>query len=412
MRIAMVSEHASPLAVIGDVDAGGQNVHVAALSAALARAGHQVRVYTRRDSPDLLRRVAVDGYDVEHVDAGPPVEVPKDELLPYMGEFARVLERVWRLERFDVVHAHFWMSGVAAVRAGSAVGLPVLQTFHALGSVKHRHQGPHDTSPPNRIAVETRLARSVNRIVATCTDEVAELAALGVPATRISVVPCGVDLDHFRPDGPVELRTPGRRRILSVGRLVERKGVEDAIRALAHVPGAELVVAGGPAAEHIDSDTEAQRLRRVALRAGVADRVVLVGRVSREAMPALFRSADVVVAVPWYEPFGIVPVEAMACGRPIVASAVGGMLDTVPDGRTGLLVPPKDPKALALRLNRLLDDEELRRSLGAAGVERARSLYGWDRVAASTAGVYAQVCFGGEVPGVAVGAGHRAVVLP
>jgi glycosyltransferase involved in cell wall biosynthesis len=303
------------------------------------------------------------------------------------------------------------MSGVAALRAGTAVGLPVLQTFHALGSVKHRHQGPHDTSPPNRVGVETRLARSVSRIVATCTDEVAELAALGASGARIAVVPCGVDLEHFRPDGPVALKTPGRRRLLTVGRLVERKGVDDAIRALARVPDTELVVAGGPAVEHVDSDPEAQRLRRVALRAGVADRLVLLGRVSREAMPALFRSADVVVAVPWYEPFGIVPLEAMACGRPVVASAVGGMLDTVPDGRTGLLVPPKDPKTLALQLNRLLADDDLRRSLGEAGIRRAQSLYGWDRVAASTADVYAEVCLGGGKAGVVVGA-DQAVVLP
>jgi glycosyltransferase involved in cell wall biosynthesis len=409
----MVSEHASPLAVIGEVDAGGQNVHVAALAAALARAGHQVRVYTRRDSPDLPRRVALDGYDVEHVDAGPPVEVPKDDLLPYMGEFARVLERAWREERFDVAHAHFWMSGVAALRAGTVVGLPVLQTFHALGSVKHRHQGPHDTSPRNRIGVETRLARSVSRIVATCSDEVAELAALGASGSRISVVPCGVDLEHFRPEGPMALTTPGRKRLLAVGRLVERKGIDDAIRALAQVPDAELVVAGGPAVEHIDSDPEAQRLRRVALRAGVADRLVLVGRVSREAMPALFRSADVVVAVPWYEPFGIVPLEAMACGRPVVATAVGGMLDSVPDGRTGLLVPPKDPKTLALRLRRLLEEEPLRQSLGMQGRRRAEAMYGWDRVAAGTVEAYTEVCLGGSGgSAVAVGSGNRAVVLP
>jgi glycosyltransferase involved in cell wall biosynthesis len=130
-------------------------------------------------------------------------------------------------------------------------------------------------------------------------------------------------------------------------------------------------------------------------------------------MPALFRSADVVVAVPWYEPFGIVPLEAMACGRPVVASAVGGMLDSVPDGRTGLLVPPKDPKALALRLNKLLGDEPLRTSLGAEGRRRAEAMYGWDQVAASTAEAYSDVCVGGaRDPGVRVGAQHHAAVLP
>jgi glycosyltransferase involved in cell wall biosynthesis len=395
MRIAMVSEHASPLATIGDVDAGGQNVHVDALSAALARVGHDVTVFTRRDSTTLPVRVLTpQGYTVEHVDAGPAVEVPKDDLLPYMGDFATVLTRRWQEERFDVAHAHFWMSGVAAVRAAANAGLPVVQTFHALGSVKRRHQGRHDTSPPSRIATEARLARSVARIVATCSDEVAELVLLGACPERISVVPCGVDLGHFTPEGPSALRSGPWQRILVVGRLVERKGVDDAIRALASVPDAELVVAGGPEARLLDADPEAQRLRRVALRAGVANRVVLLGRVSRDAIPALFRSADVVVSVPWYEPFGIVPLEAMACGRPLVVSAVGGMLDSVLDERTGLLVPPKDPRCLGSRLQQLLSDERRRTELGAAGSRRARTLYGWDRVAALTSRAYASVCYG------------------
>ncbi|MDX6202661.1 MAG: hypothetical protein QOJ83_2161 [Frankiales bacterium] len=393
MRIAMVSEHASPLATIGEVDAGGQNVHVDALSAALARVGHEVTVFTRRDSATLPVRVRTpQGYTVEHVDAGPPVEVPKDDLLPYMGDFATVLTRRWQEERFDVAHAHFWMSGLAAVRAAANAGVPVVQTFHALGSVKRRHQGRHDTSPPSRVATEARLARSVARVVATCSDEVAELALLGACRERISVVPCGVDLERFTPQGPAALRS--RPRILVVGRLVERKGVDDAIRALAYVPDAELVVAGGPEAQLLDADPEAQRLRKVALRAGVANRVVLLGKVSRDAIPALFRSADVVVAVPWYEPFGIVPLEAMACGRPLVVSAVGGMLDSVLDERTGVLVPPKDPRCLGTRLQQLLSDERRRTQLGAAGARRARTLYGWDRVAALTGRAYASVCFG------------------
>jgi glycosyltransferase involved in cell wall biosynthesis len=395
MRIAMVSEHASPLATIGDVDAGGQNVHVAALSAALVRAGHEVTVFTRRDSAELPVRVSVsDGYTVEHVDAGPPVAVPKDELLPHMAEFGEVLGRRWEDAGYDVAHAHFWMSGLAAVSAGLQTRVPVVQTFHALGTVKQRHQGRNDSSPAGRIAIEARLARTVSRVIATCSDEVTELLQAGAPSTQLRVVPCGVDLDHFTPEGRVALRAPGVRRLLVVGRLVERKGVADAIRALAQVPDAELVVAGGPAAEHLDGDGEAQRLRGVALRAGVGDRVVLLGRVSRAALPALIRSADVVVATPWYEPFGIVPLEAMACGLPVVASAVGGMLDSVLDGVTGILVPPKDPRALGQQLRALLDDDSRRAAMGAAGTVRARALYGWDRLAGQTLRVYDSVCAG------------------
>ena len=155
MRIAMVSEHASPLAVLGGVDAGGQNVHVAALATALGALGDEIVVHTRRDDPSLPRRVALaSGVEVDHVDAGPPCEVPKDELLPYMGDFAEDLHAQWSSERPDVVHAHFWMSGLAALRAARRLGIPVVHTFHALGIVKRRHQGAKDTCPPSRLATE------------------------------------------------------------------------------------------------------------------------------------------------------------------------------------------------------------------------------------------------------------------
>ena len=392
MRIAMVSEHASPLAAIGGVDAGGQNVHVAALSAALTRRGHEVTVFTRRDDPDLPEQVVVDdGYTVEHVDAGPPVPIGKDELLEYMPAFARVLRRRWAQEPYDVAHTHFWMSGLAGLAAGQAVGLPVAHTFHALGAVKRRHQGAKDTSPAARIGVESHLARHVDRVLATCSDEVFELLALGMPREQVTVVPCGVDLTHFTPDGPVAPRRPGLARLLVVGRLVERKGVADAITALAQVPGAELVVAGGPSPDELWDDPEAVRLMQVAHAHGVADRVRLLGRVSRAQMPALLRSADVVVAPPWYEPFGIVPLEAMACGRPVVACAVGGLVDSVVDGVTGRLVPPRDPAALAQVLNELLSHPERARDYGRAGAARAHARYGWDRIAADTEAAYESI---------------------
>ncbi|HSK26704.1 MAG TPA: glycosyltransferase [Jiangellales bacterium] len=394
MKVAMVSEHASPLAAIGGVDAGGQNVHVAALARALAARGHEVTVYTRRDDARLPGLVETDeGYAVRHLRAGPPVVLPKDDLLPHMPELATELAGDWSVRRPDVAHAHFWMSGTASVAAGAATGVPVVQTFHALGTVKRRHQGVLDTSPPQRIGIERRVAADVARVVATCSDEVRELARMGVPRHRVSVVPCGVDVQHFTPvPAPGEAERPGHRpRVLVVGRLVERKGVADAISALARVPGAELLVAGGPTADRLDADPEVQRLRRVARKHEVDDRVRLLGQVDRQAMPALMRSADAVVAVPWYEPFGIVPLEAMACGRPVVASAVGGLTDTVVDGVTGVLVPPRDPRSLATALRDLLASPARRRRLGAAGLERARRHYTWQQVAARTEAVYEEV---------------------
>jgi D-inositol-3-phosphate glycosyltransferase len=392
MRVAMVSEHASPLAALGGADAGGQNVHVAALSAALARRGAEVVVHTRRDDRDLPARVpAAPGVTVEHVDAGPAAPVPKDELLPYMDEFAGRLHHAWRVDPPDVVHAHFWMSGRAALAAGRPLGLPVVQTFHALGVVKRRHQGPKDTSPPGRLQEEARLAREVDHIVATCSDEVFELFRIGADPSRVSVVPCGVDTGMFRPDAPAEPRDPVVRRLVVVSRLVERKGIGNVITALAEVAGTELVVAGGLPAGRLGSDPEACRLRALARRLGVDDRVRFRGQVERRDLPPLYRSADAVVCVPWYEPFGIVPLEAMACGVPVVASAVGGLVDTVVDGVTGVHVPPRRPDRLAAALADLLADPARRAALGRSGARRARHRYSWDRIAASTLDAYAAV---------------------
>lgn len=392
MKIAMVSEHASPLAVLGEADAGGQNVHVAELSAALARAGHQVTVYTRRDHPAQDRYVeATAGYRVVHVPAGPATVVPKDELLPYMGDFAKFLRREWLRDPPDVAHAHFWMSGLASVFAAKSLGIPVVQTFHALGSVKRRHQGTADTSPPQRIGLERALTGWVARVAATCSDEMFELVRMGLPRTRMSVVPCGVDLERF---SPVRRSSGGGRRphrLVTVGRLVPRKGFDIIIRALRGVAHTELVIAGGPAQGLISDDPEAARLKRVAAEAGVADRVELVGHVSRKDMPDLLRSADIVVCAPWYEPFGIVPLEAMACGVPVVASAVGGLTDTIVDGVTGALVPPRQPAALAATLRKLLNEPALREAYGSAAADRARARYSWDKVAADIVMVYNRV---------------------
>jgi glycosyltransferase involved in cell wall biosynthesis len=384
----MVSEHASPLAAIGSVDAGGQNVHVESLARALSRAGHEVTVYTRRDSAALPERVTMtSGVVVEHLDVGPAEPVPKDSLLPLVGELGAALRARLAADVPDLVHAHFWMSGLAALSATYGSDVPVVQTFHALGVTKRRFQGAQDTSPSARIGMERALARDVDRILATSADEVGELLRMGTARARISVVPSGVDVEHFTPDGPAAGRGD-RPRVLCVGRLVPRKGFETVIRALAATPEAELVIAGGPPAAALGADPEARRLMRVAERLGVADRVLLVGAVARPDMPALLRSADLVVCTPWYEPFGIVALEAMACGVPVVASATGGFLDTVVDGATGTLVPPRRPDRLADAMRRLLAEPYWREAYGTAGVDRARSRYSWDRIAVDTLAVY------------------------
>lgn len=395
MHIAMVSEHASPLAVLGGHDAGGQNVHVAALSAALAARGHRITVYTRRDGRDVPTRTQLTAeVEVVNVPAGPASPLPKDELYPYMVDMALWLRNEWARTRPDVVHAHFWMSGLAASRAVSGLRHTpsTVMTFHALGHVKRRHQGDLDTSPPQRQDVERRLVKGFDATIATCRDEIGELLSLGAHPRRLHVVPCGVDVERFTPVGPWRNAwSAGTIRLLGLGRLVERKGIETVVQALRFMPSAELVIAGGPSPSDLSGDVDVQRIERCARHVGVRDRVRLLGRVRQDEAAALLRAADLLVTTPWYEPFGIVPLESMACGTPVVASAVGGMVDTVEQGVTGLLVPPRDPWAVSQAVTSLQGRPDLLRDMGAHGVRRAAKHYTWPLVARATESVYEQL---------------------
>ncbi|MEA5456439.1 glycosyltransferase [Sinomonas sp. JGH33] len=405
MRISLVSEHASPLALldgqnVAGQDAGGQNVYVAELSAALVRRGHAVTVFTRRDSDRLhWEQELPNGVRLVNVDAGPPQPIPKGQLLPYIPRFAEQLVEYWCEEPPHVVHGHFWMSGIASIEAVGRLqkrALPppaVAETFHALGVVKRRHHGADHTSPPEREFLEPWVARSVDRVVAMSPAEAFELRGFGVSRRRISIAPCGVDVDVFTPDGPSRPR--GQRvRLAVVGRLVPRKGIETAVSALSLLAAMGqrdlelLVVGGSQPKESIAADPEARRLRDLADSLGVGPQVIFTGRVPRGEMPEVLRSVDVVVCPPWYEPFGIVPLEAMACSVPVIASAVGGLTETVIDGVTGIHVQPRDPIALADAIGLLARSPQLRLRLGAAGTDRVRTRYTWDCVAADTERIY------------------------
>ncbi|NUR71559.1 MAG: glycosyltransferase [Hamadaea sp.] len=397
MRIALVSEHASPLAQLGGVDAGGQNVHVAALATALARRGHEVEVFTRRDDPGPPETVESGGFRVVHVPAGPAGPIARDDLLPYMGEFGAWLAARWTGTPPDVVHSHYWMSGVAALRAAEgtpdAGRLPLVSTFHALGAVKKRVQGAADTSPAEREELEPLVAHSADRVIAQCADEVGELLKLGIGRDQIAVVPSGVDLDRFQPGphGP-RLRSPRETpRILAVGRMVPRKGFLDVIKAVRRVPGAYLVIAGGPPKGQLPDDPVARRLLEAAEELGVADRVELLGGVPNDRMPELYRSADLLACTPAYETFGMTPLEAMACGTPVVAYAVGGLADSVAHGVSGLLVAPGDVDGLAKAIRELLTVEPRRYAYAVAGMSQAQARYPWPRVAEQVEAVYRSV---------------------
>lgn len=373
MKIAVVSAHASPLPVLGDAEVGGQDVHVADLAAALVAFGHDVAVHTRRDSPRLPAVVRTrPGYDVVHVPAGPPSPLHPDELLSHLDEFTWFLRDRWRADPPDVVHAHYWTSGVASVLAANGLDVPVVQTFHSLGVVAR--QAGDETVPEARLSTERLIGREASRVVARCTDEKAQLVRLGVPRARIAVVPSGVDVERFKPDGP-RLNRASPHRVISPA-----AGGRDAITALRSVWDTELVVVGG-------RPEDVRVLREHAREQGVGDRVRLVGRVPQVAMPALLRSADVVVCAA-ADSAAVTPLEAMACGVPVVAVAAGGAADTVVDGITGLLVPPDDVRALARVLRPLLADQARREAYGIAGADRVEARYSAVRVAAETLRLY------------------------
>jgi len=387
VRIAMISEHASPLPT-GEAGAGAQQRHVAELSAALAQLGHDVRVYTRRDDPDLPAIVKTgEGVRVVHVPAGPAEVLPDEQLLSHMGDFARWLQTEWHDTDWlpDVAHAHFWTSGLATVTAARQVGIPVVQSFHELGAAEAPHDGP------SRTGYERALGRAVDRVVVQTQDEVRGLVRLGVPRSQCTVVPAGVDSERFTPEGPAVERDPERPRILSVGHLVEHKGFGDVIQAMRLVPGAEYVVVGGPPPAQLGTDPQAKRLRALAERCQVADRFRLIGSVPGRDMPRWYRSADLLVAAPWQEQFELAPLEAMACGVPVIGTAIGGINETVVDGLTGDLVPARDPRALGGALRRLINDKVRRFAYATAALDRARQAYSWKRVAAQLGAVYAAV---------------------
>lgn len=403
LRIALISEHASPLATIGGIDAGGQNIYVAHVARGLAAAGHHVDVLTRRDDPGLPAVIDMrPGVRVIHIDAGPPHFVPKEALLQHMPAFIRSTERLFEHSvPYDVIHANFFMSGLVALRLRHAFGVPMIMTFHALGLVRREHQGPADAFPTVRIDIERRIVRHADRVIAECPQDRVDLIRLyEADACRIATVPCGVDLEVFAPSSRAAARRElGLRTdefvVLQLGRLVPRKGIDNVIRAVAKldrsIPARLLIVGGESALPDEMATPEIGRLRAMARECGMESRVTFTGHRQRDQLRAFYAAADVFVATPWYEPFGITPLEAMACGAPVVGSAVGGIKYSVLDGVTGYLVPPHDPVVLAERLTHLYNNPALGRALGRAGVRRVRSLFTWDRVAAELAEVYEAV---------------------
>ena len=412
--LAVLSMHTSPLAQPGTGDGGGMNVYVRELATALARTGVRCDVYTRSSSPHLAAVVAVEpGLHVHHVAAGPTAPVAKEDLAQLVPAFTRgVLTRMTTGHPADAIHANYWLSGLAGHSLKHELDLPLVSTFHTLDRVKA--EVDLSENEERRSQAELEVMGCSDAILASCDDEVAQLVRLyRAEASRIEVVPLGVDHAFFAPN-PASLRaaSPPRaargqarralglpedgRLVLFVGRIQPLKGLEVAVRALAELSGAgpargpepSLVVVGGPSGPA--GVAEVERMHDLVHRLGLGRRVRFVAPQPHELLSTFYRAADVCIVPSRSESFGLVALEAAACGTPVVASAVGGLTSLVRDGETGLLVDSRDPRRFAEALATLLDDDELAAEMGRRAARHARG-YTWPLAAGRLRRLYAKL---------------------
>lgn len=404
-RIALISEHASPLGTFGGADSGGQNVYVGQLAKHLATLGYKVDVFTRRDSHELPEIGDwLDSVRIIHVPAGPPMYVRKEDLLPYMEEFtAYVLDCCQGTQQtYDLIHANFWMSAMVAAQVKQRCGIPFIVTFHALGRVRRFYQREADEFPDERFIIEDRIVAEADYIIAECPQDREDLLCLyHASPKKIRMIPCGFDPAEFWQIDKTSARVrlglePDQPLLLQLGRLVPRKGVDTVIRGFGHLKrrhqiAARLLIVGGESEEPDPHLTpEIGRLKAIALDEGVAEQVTFVGRKRRELLKYYYSAADIFLTTPLYEPFGITPLEAMACGTPVIGSNVGGVKFTVKDGETGYLVPPNQPDALALAIAYLYQNPESRDRLSRQAIQRANQ-FTWQQITSEVAALYETV---------------------
>jgi D-inositol-3-phosphate glycosyltransferase len=407
-RLAVLSFHTSPLVQPGTGDSGGMNVYVRELVSALAQAGVACDVYTRAWSPELPDEVVVEpGFRVVHVEAGPRAEVPKEDLPGLVPDFAEgVVADIRATGETDAIHANYWLSGAAGHLAKHALGLPLVSTFHTLARVKADAAGEE---PDHRVEAEIEVIRCCDAILASCAEEAADLRRhYDAPPDRIEVVAPGVDHAFFSPGDRLGARAalgwspPGRISasggdgaddhpvLLFVGRIQPLKGLDVAVRALAALdrPDAELVVVGGPSGP--EGPAELARVRALVAGLGVEDRVRFVDPQPHHRLSTWYRAADVVLVPSRSESFGLVALEAAACGTPVVAAAVGGLRTLVDHGTTGYLVEGRRPEAFAAAVAALLDDPALAAAMARRARERAAG-YTWSTAAARLRRIYADL---------------------
>ena len=393
LRIAVISAHTSPLARPGGAKSGGLNVYVLELARQLAAQGCAVDIFTRATTPDAgLIVEEAPGLRVINLSAGPAAPLGPEQLYEHLDAFYEALLAFCADDgaAYDLVHSHYWLSGLVGGRLKAHWGVPHVVMFHTLGEIKNRASyGEHESQ--FRIDAEAEVLRSADRVICATEQERVSLRQLyGALDDQVAVIPLGVDLDRFRPAEKQAARASlglrDERIILFVGRIEPLKGLDILINAAAllesDVECSVLVVGGDEASQpQVDELTELARYR------GIEHRVAFVGAVDHEKLPLYYNAADVCVVPSHYESFGLVAVEAMASGVPVVASRVGGLAGTVKDGETGYLIPWLCPEPFAERIELLLENEPLRQNLGEAARE-AMGRYRWENVAGAVINLY------------------------
>ena len=410
MRIAMLSYHTCPLATLGGKDTGGMNVYVRDLTKQLGRMGIQVDVFTRSQDehvPHVLHDLGY-GNRVVHVPAGPEVPLPKPELVDYIPDFVSgILEFTeQRNLHYDLIHSHYWMSGIAAEELKARWRIPIVHMFHTLGLMKQRVARSEGEADGNyRLEGERQVIGLADRIIAATPAELAQLQWLyQVDVSHVEVIPPGVDLTRFYPIHPEEAKEfigvpPCDHMLVFVGRIEPLKGLDTLIQAiamlskegvLADYPLCLSVIGGDPHASDEEMNAEMARLHDLREQLGMEDLVTFLGKRSQDTLPYYYSAAEAVVMPSHYESFGMVALEAMACGTPVVASQVGGLAFLVQHGVTGYTVPVDEPKALADCLKELIKNPGLREKMGQQAAEFARQ-YGWNVIARRIEEVYREV---------------------
>jgi D-inositol-3-phosphate glycosyltransferase len=410
LRIAMLSYHTCPLATLGGKDTGGMNVYVRDLTRQLGTQGVKVDVFTRSQDehvPHVLHHLGY-GNRVVHVPAGPEVPLPKSELSVHLPEFVEGIKEFSRTKgtRYDVIHTHYWLSGLAGLELSESWNLPVITMFHTLGMMKNRVAQPHEELEGDyRIKGELKVMAAVDRIIAATPAELAQLQWLyKIDTKKVTVIPPGVDASRFYPIPADEAKAfmgipPDDRLVLYVGRIEALKGLDVLLEAMGRYcqhsqtdqSHLHLIVIGGdPDASSEKMSTEMTRLKELREKYGLEDMVTFRGKQDQDTLPYYYSAAEVVVVPSHYESFGMVALEAMACGTPVVASQVGGLAYLVKDGVTGYTVPVGDPHELCEHLRDLIEDRTLRKQMGEQAARFALQ-YAWEEIAGKIVELYKEV---------------------